>query len=72
MSDAIGEFDSQGIIEQGRMTTLIARMPKVALLSRVVIGSDELTEQSIELFSCQKEYVRAANLEIAYFEEIQS
>lgn len=72
MSDAIGEFDSQGIIEQGRMKTLIARMAKVALLSRVVIGSDELTEPSIELFSSQTEYVRIADLEIAHFEEIQS
>ncbi|MDH4081300.1 MAG: hypothetical protein OEU68_15955 [Nitrospira sp.] len=72
MSDAIGEFDSQGIIEQRRMKTLIARMTKVALLSRVVTGSDELTEQSIDLFSSQKEYVRVANLEIAHFEEIHS
>jgi len=72
MSDAIFKFDSQGIIEQGRMKTLVARMAKVALLARVVIGSDELTEQSINLFSSQKEYARVADLEVAHFEEIHS
>lgn len=72
MSDAIREFDSQGIIEQGRMKTLIARMTKVALLARVVIGADELTEQSINLFSSQKEYARVADLKIAHFDEIHS
>jgi hypothetical protein len=72
ISNAIGEFDSEGIIEQERMKTLIARMAKVALLARVVIGSDELTEQSINLFSSQKEYMRVADLEIAHFEEIHS
>ena len=70
MSDTIREFDSQGIIEQGRIKTLIARMTKVALLARVVIGADELTEQSINLFSSQKEYARVADFEITNLEEI--
>ena len=72
LSKAIDEVDSQGIIEQTRMKTLVARMTKIALLSRVVIGSDELTEQSIGLFSSQKEYLRVANLGVTHFEKIHS
>jgi hypothetical protein len=54
------------------MKSLIARMTKVAALSRVVLGTDPLTEQSINLFSSQKEYLRVADLEITHFEEIHS
>lgn len=72
ITTAIIEFDSQGIIGSATMKAMIARMTKVALLSRMVIGCDELTEQSISLFSSQKEYKRIVNLEISHLEEIHS
>ncbi|WP_295550803.1 hypothetical protein [uncultured Pseudacidovorax sp.] len=72
MSGAIEEFDCQGTIGPVRIKTLVSRMTKVALLCRVVIGSDELSQQSINLFSTQEKYVRLANLEVAHFEEIHS
>jgi hypothetical protein len=70
ISEAIGEYDSKETITPARMTSLVARMTKVALLSRVVLGVDELTEQSLALFSSQKAYTRVASLEVSHFEEV--
>lgn len=46
---------------------LVSRATKVALLSRVVLGIDELTEESLKLFSSKKSMDRIANLEIEHF-----
>lgn len=51
---------------------IAARMTKVALLSRVVLGADELTDQSMALYANQKAYERCADLELSYFESIAS
>ena len=72
ISNAIDEFDSQGVSHKARMKTLIARITKVALLARTVIGSDELSEQAINLFSSRKAYARVADLKVTHFEKIYS
>lgn len=70
--NAIIEFDSQGLISNKRMKTMVARMAKVALLCRMVVGSDELTEQSISLFSSQTAYSNIADKKISDFEDMHT
>ena len=71
MTSILVSYDERKEISEDGFKTLVAMMTKVALLSRVVIGVDELTEESINLFSSKKEYGRLANIEIDYFKKIQ-
>ncbi|MYM32242.1 hypothetical protein GTP58_28310 [Duganella sp. CY15W] len=66
------EFDSSGTIRSGTMTDMVARIAKVALLCRIVVGSDKLTGQSIDLFYGKSSYDNAAKLEISEFERMHS
>ena len=43
---------------------------KVALASRVVLGIDELSEESLELFSSVKGFERVVKIEPEYFERL--
>nr|WP_321329360.1 hypothetical protein [Alcaligenes faecalis] len=66
ISCLIQEFDESEQIDKKQFRLCIARMTKVALLSRATLGVDELTEQSLSLFSSQKDYSRLATIEIEH------
>lgn len=68
MSGILGEYDESKGIKQASFTNLVARMTKVALLARVVLGVDELTDESLSLFAAAKDYERTASIEIGFFE----
>jgi hypothetical protein len=69
-SEMLIVYDERGDIEDQIFRSFVARMTKVALLSRSVVGVDELTQESLSLFASTKQYERLANLDIAQFEEI--
>ena len=52
------------------MRELAARAAKVALLSRVILGIDELTEESLKIYSSKKNLDRVASLEIEHFKDM--
>jgi len=60
-------YDEGKGISEDSYKTLVAMMTKIGLLARTVIGTDELTEESISLFSSKKNYENIANMEIEYF-----
>lgn len=70
MSNILGKYDEKGGIEGANFKNLVARMTKVALVTRVVLGIDELTGESLSLFTASKDYERIANMEIKFFEEM--
>ena len=57
-------------ISEDRFKMLTAMMAKIGLLARAVIGVDELTKESIALFSKIKNYENIANMEIENFRKI--
>jgi len=63
-------YDHSTKIDPSGLTTLSAMMAKVALISRAVIGADELTEENLSLFSSTKHYINLANIEVEHFERI--
>lgn len=67
MAQMLVDYDEGKGLTEDSLRKLSAREAKVALLSRVVIGADELTEQSIKLFSNKKGFERLADMEIDYF-----
>jgi len=71
MASILVSYDEEENISENDFKTLVAMMAKVCLLSRLVIGADELTEESIKLFSSKKEYDKLANIEIEEFKKIQ-
>lgn len=64
MADILVNYDEGKGVSEDDIKTLAAMMAKVCLLSRVVIGVDELTEESVKLFSSKKEYEKLANIKI--------
>ncbi|HIJ80007.1 MAG: hypothetical protein OEY01_16055 [Desulfobulbaceae bacterium] len=65
MADLLINYDEGNGIPEENFKNLVAMMAKVGLVSRSVIGTDELTEESISLFSSKKKYEELANLEHA-------
>ncbi len=70
MTTLLVQYDENGQIEPDGLTKLCAMAAKVALISRVVIGVDELTGESLALFSGTKDYERLAELEVEYLERV--
>ncbi len=69
MSNVLIKYDEKGEIEEANFKNLVDRMTKVALVARVVLGIDELTDESLSLFAASKDYERIVNMEIKFFEE---
>jgi hypothetical protein len=65
------EYDEGRGISENSMGDLVARETKVALLSRVVLGIDELTEESLKLFSSKMDIERIANIEVEHLKAMQ-
>lgn len=64
------EYDKNKIIDSNQIVKLSAIGTKVALVARSVLGVDELTEESIKIFSSKKAFGNLANIEISYFENM--
>lgn len=69
---AIEEYDTDGIISGANKMAVEARMTKVVLLTRAMTGADELTDQSIGLFSGRKDYRRVVGLGVSHFEAMHA
>lgn len=67
--DMLIKFDQSDVLPKSTREDMIALSTKVALLSRVTLGIDELTEESIKLFSSPKYFAEMANLELDYFKQ---
>jgi hypothetical protein len=70
MVQLLVRYDEDGQIDSDGLARLVAIFMKVGLLSRSVIGVDELTGESLALFSSKKDYDRIAEIEVEYFERI--
>jgi hypothetical protein len=67
--DFVVAFDNNNRISEPMREEMLARITKISLLSRTVLGVDELTEESIALFSSPKEYEKLAGLELDHFKK---
>jgi len=70
MVELLVRYDEEGQIEHDNLMRLVAISAKVGLLSRSVIGVDELTNESLALFSSKKEYEKLAEIEVESFERV--
>lgn len=70
MTKILVDYDEGRGISEDSFETLVAMMAKIGLLARAVIGADELTEESLGLFSSKKDYENLANMEIEYFRKM--
>ena len=70
MSELLTNYDENAILDQNSLLKLAALDSKVALISRVVLGIDELTEESLKLFSSTKDFERVAKIELGYLERL--
>ena len=63
MADLLTSYDETKCVKEEKLKELSAIDAKVALVSRAVLGVDELTEESLRLFSSTKEFEKLATLE---------
>jgi hypothetical protein len=63
-------YDQSTELDISSLTTLSAMAAKVALISRSVIGADELTGENLSLFSNKKHFENLAKIEVEHFEKI--
>jgi hypothetical protein len=69
MTDLVVDYDEVSKIDQDKLLAIIAMDAKVALLSRAVLGVDELTDESLRLFSTRKGLESLTNIELRELEE---
>ncbi len=69
MTDLTVDYDATSKIDKDKLIEIVAIDAKVALLSRAVLGVDELTDESLRLFSKRKEFESLTNLELKELEE---
>ncbi len=70
MTELIVNYDENAILDENSLSKLAGMDTKVALVSRVVLGIDELTEESLKLFSSTKDLERVVKIESEYFERL--
>lgn len=70
MTDILGTYDGGEGITKENMKTLVAHSVKVGLLSRAVLGIDELTTESLKLYSTEKSFNRLSALEVEHFKNM--
>lgn len=70
MTDTLGSYDDGEGVTEDSMRTLVAHSTKVGLLSRAVLGIDELTTESLKLYSTEKSFKRLADLEVEHFKHM--
>ena len=64
------EYDENETIDTEQMVKLIAMDTKVAMVARLVLGVDELTEESIKIFSSKKAFAKSAHIETCGLENM--
>ena len=70
MTELVVNYDEKAILDKNSLSKLAGMDTKVALVSRVVLGIDELTEGSLKLFSSAESLEKVAKIESNYFEEL--
>jgi len=70
MTDILVSYDDGKGVTEDNMKTLVAHATKVGLLSRAVLGIDELTTESLKLYSSEKSFKRVADLEVEHFKNM--
>lgn len=70
MVDMLVAYDERGEVSIEDMKTFVAHATKMALLSRAVLGIDELTTESLKLFSTEKNFKSLASLEVEHFKNM--
>ena len=70
MVNLLVSYDESTRLDPNSLTTLSAMATKVALISRTVIGVDELTGESLGLFSNKKHYEALTKIEVEHFERM--
>lgn len=70
MTSILAAYDDGEGITKSEIEVFSAHAVKVALLSRAVLGIDELTNESLKLFSSEKSFKRVANLEVDHFKKL--
>ncbi len=68
MVDLIIEYDDNATIDEKSLSKFASMHTKVALISRVVLGIDELTGESIKLFTSIKNFDTVTNIKPEYIE----
>lgn len=69
VTEFLRRYDT-GIVSPDELASLAARDTKVALVARMVLGVDELSEQSLRLFSSTESLTRVAKIQISEFENM--
>jgi hypothetical protein len=70
MTDILVSYDNNEEVTKDNMKALVAHATKVGLLSRAVLGIDELTTESLKLYSSEKSFKRIADLEVEHFKNM--
>lgn len=70
MTDLAVDDDEVSKIDQDKLIAIMAIEAKVALLSRAVLGVDELSDESLRLFSKRKRFESVTNIELSELEEL--
>ena len=70
MIDVLGFYNESGEISEEDMKTYVAHATKASLLSRAVLGIDELTTEGLKLYSTEKLITSLASLEEEHFKKI--
>lgn len=69
MVDILVSYDDIEVLTEDSMETLVAHSTKVGLLSRAALGIDELTTDSLKIYSTKRSFQRLADLEIEHFKK---
>ena len=70
MTDLTVDHDEASKIDKDQLIRIMAIDAKVALLSRAVLGVDELSEESLKLFSNRKGFESATSVELGELENL--
>jgi len=66
----LNDYDDGKGISTDKFSDMVGSETKVALLGRATIGVDELTDESINLFSKQEDYEGLVNIKPSYFAKL--
>ena len=70
MINILLSYDEGKGLSEDSLRTLAAMMAKIGMLARIVIGVDELTEESLTLFTSKKKYEKLASIKIKQLKKL--
>ena len=70
ITKVIANYDEKATIDEDSLSKLAGMDTKVAMVSRIILGIDELTEESLKLFSSAENLEKVAKIEFDYFERL--